>query len=67
MTLIVNPEVNIDSLNTQQVITIYTGINTNWKAVGGPDLAIVPLVKPTTSGTRILFDKYIMGGRPTSS
>jgi phosphate transport system substrate-binding protein len=62
MTLIVNPEVNITSLNTQQVINIYTGLITNWRDVGGPNLAIVPLVKPTTSGTRALFDKYIMGG-----
>jgi len=62
MTLIVNPEVNITSLNTQQVINIYTGVTTNWKDVGGPNLAIVPLVKPTTSGTRALFDKYLMGG-----
>ncbi len=62
MTLIINPEVNITSLNTQQVINIYTGITTNWKDVGGPNVAIVPLVKPTTSGTRALFDKYLMGG-----
>ncbi len=62
MTLIVNPEVNITSLNTQQVINIYTGVTTNWKDVGGPNVAIVPLVKPMTSGTRALFDKYLMGG-----
>ncbi len=62
MTLIVNPQVNITALNTQQVINIYTGVTTNWKDVGGPDLAIIPLVKPTTSGTRALFDKYVMGG-----
>jgi phosphate transport system substrate-binding protein len=62
MTLIINPAVNIASLNTQQVMNIYTGVTTNWRDVGGPNLAIVPLVKPTTSGTRALFDKYIMGG-----
>ena len=61
MTLIVNPDVNITSLNTQQVINIYTGVTTNWKDVGGPDLPIVPLVKPATSGTRALFDKYVLG------
>ncbi len=61
MTLIVNPDVNITLLNTQQVINIYTGVTTNWKDVGGPDLPIVPLVKPTTSGTRALFDKYVLG------
>ncbi len=61
MTLIVNPDVNITSLNAQQVINIYTGITTNWKDVGGPDLPIVPLVRPTISGTRALFDKYVLG------
>ena len=62
MTLIVNPEVNITALNTQQIINIYTGVTTNWKDVGGPNLTIVALVKPSTSGTRALFDKYVMGG-----
>lgn len=61
-TLIINPAVNISSLNTQQVINIFAGATTNWKEVGGPDLAISPVIRPTTSGTRALFDKYIMGG-----
>ncbi len=61
MTMIVNPEVNITALNTQQIINIYTGVITNWRDVGGPNLPIVPLVKPTTSGTRALFDKYVLG------
>jgi phosphate transport system substrate-binding protein len=61
MAMIVNPEVNIAALNTQQVIEIYTGVITNWRDVGGPNLPIVPLVKPTTSGTRALFDKYVLG------
>ena len=61
MTIIVNPEVNITSLNTQQVINIYAGVTTNWRDVGGPNLPIVPLVKPATSGTRALFDKYVLG------
>jgi phosphate transport system substrate-binding protein len=61
-TLIINPAVNISSLNTQQVINIFTGATTNWKEVGGPDLAISPVTRSTSSGTRVLFDKYIMGG-----
>lgn len=61
MTIIVNAEVNITSLNTQQVINIFTGVTTNWKDVGGPDLPIVPLVKPSVSGTRALFEKYVLG------
>jgi phosphate transport system substrate-binding protein len=61
-TLMTNPAVNISSLNTQQVINIFTGITTNWKEVGGPDLTITPIIRPTTSGTRALFDKYVIGG-----
>jgi len=61
-TLMVNPQVNITSLNTQQVINIFTGVTNNWKEVGGPDLAITPVMRPTTSGTRALFDKYVLGG-----
>jgi phosphate transport system substrate-binding protein len=61
MTIIVNPDVNITSLSTQQVINIYTGITKNWQDVGGPNLPIVPLVKPSASGTRALFDKYVLG------
>ncbi len=61
-TLIVNPAVNISSLNTQQVVNIFTGATTNWKEVGGPDLAISPVIRPTNSGTRTLFDKYVLGG-----
>src|SRR5206468_2561828 len=41
-TLMINPEVNITSLNTQQVIDIFTGATTNWREVGGPNLAITP-------------------------
>jgi phosphate transport system substrate-binding protein len=61
MTLIVNPDVHITSLSTQQVINIYTGVTKNWQDVGGPNLPIVPLVKPSASGTRALFDKYVLG------
>ena len=31
--------------------------------MGGPDLPIVPVVRPATSGTRATFRKYILGGR----
>ncbi|MBO0779593.1 MAG: substrate-binding domain-containing protein, partial [Ktedonobacteraceae bacterium] len=35
----------------------------NWKEVGGPDLAIVPMVRPANSGTRATFRKYVLEGR----
>jgi phosphate transport system substrate-binding protein len=63
-TMILNSKVvGISSLTTQQIIDIYTGTITNWSKVGGPNLAILPIVRPDTSGTRATFRKYILGGR----
>jgi phosphate transport system substrate-binding protein len=62
--MVVNPDVQVGQLSTAQIINIYsTGQITNWKQVGGPDLPIVPVVRPSTSGTRATFRKYILGGR----
>jgi phosphate transport system substrate-binding protein len=62
--MVVNPDVTVRSLTQDQIIKIYsTGEITNWKQVGGPDLAIVPIVRPATSGTRATFRKYILEGR----
>lgn len=60
---IVNPKVTVDSLTTQQLVDIFTGKVTNWKAVGGQDQAIVILQRPASSGTRATFKKYALGGK----
>ncbi len=62
--MITNLDVNVKSLTTQQIIDIYsTGSIHNWEQVGGPNLAIVPVIRPATSGTRATFRKYVLGGR----
>jgi phosphate transport system substrate-binding protein len=61
-TLIVDPQITLTSLSTQQIIDIFTGKTTNWKSVGGPDVAIATVIRPSTSGTRALFRKYVLGG-----
>nr|BBH93810.1 phosphate-binding protein [Thermogemmatispora argillosa] len=62
--MVVNPDVTVASLTRQQIIDIFsTGRINNWSQVGGPDLPIVPVVRPQTSGTRDTFRKYILGGR----
>jgi phosphate transport system substrate-binding protein len=62
--MVVNRDVTVTQLSTEQIISIYsTGQITNWKQIGGPDLPIVPVVRPVTSGTRATFRKYILGGR----
>jgi phosphate transport system substrate-binding protein len=62
--MIINPDVPLKALTSQQIIDIFsTGKIRNWSQLGGPDLNIVPVVRPTTSGTRATFRKYVLGGR----
>lgn len=62
--VIVNPAIPITSLTQEQIIDIFsTGKLNNWQQVGGPDLPIVPVVRPATSGTRDTFRKYVLQGR----
>jgi phosphate transport system substrate-binding protein len=51
----------ITNLTTQQNIDVWTGKVTNWKAVGGPDLPIVLIFRPSSSGTRSTFKKLVLG------
>lgn len=44
----VNAGVPVTDLSHRQVCDIYTGKVTNWKGLGGPDLAIAPRTRPDT-------------------
>ncbi len=57
----------ITNLTTDQLIKIWTGVTTNWKDVGGPDLPIVLILRPTSSGTRSTFKKIVLGGASEAS
>lgn len=65
--VIVNKGVGVTNLTTAQVKQIYSGQATNWKQVGGPDLPIVVVSRPASSGTRATFQKYVLGGPETIS
>jgi phosphate transport system substrate-binding protein len=52
----------VTNLTTQQNIDIWTGVDTNWKQVGGPDLPIVLIFRPASSGTRSTFKSLVLGG-----
>ena len=52
----------VTNLTTQQNIDIWTGTVTNWSAVGGPNLPIVLIFRPQSSGTRATFLKLVLGG-----
>ncbi|HMM20550.1 MAG TPA: phosphate ABC transporter substrate-binding protein [Selenomonadales bacterium] len=59
---IANKKVTVDNLTHQQLIDIFTGKITNWKDVGGPDLKVVIVNRPASSGTRFTFQKYALKG-----
>ncbi len=60
--LVVNSKVTgVTSLTTAQLKQIYSGQVKNWSQVGGPDLSIVVVSRPTSSGTRATFQKYVLG------
>ena len=52
----------VTNLTTQQEKDIWTGTDTNWNQVGGPDLPIVLIFRPASSGTRATFKKLVLGG-----
>ena len=51
----------ITNLTTQQNVDVWTGKDTNWNQVGGPDLPIVLIFRPSSSGTRSTFKKLVLG------
>jgi phosphate transport system substrate-binding protein len=60
--VIVNAQIGVTGLTTAQIQGIYAGTYTNWKQVGGPDMKIVVVSRPASSGTRATFQQYILGG-----
>ena len=61
--MVVNTGVTgVTGVTTQQATDIWTGKVTNWKDVGGPDQAIVLIIRPASSGTRATFKKIVLGG-----
>lgn len=61
--LIVNNDVPVQNLTTAQIQQVYTGQVMNWNQVGGPDLPIVVVSRPATSGTRATFKQYVLNGQ----
>jgi len=64
----VHPDLEVPGLSVGQLRDIYSGKITNWKEVGGPDLAIIPYSKsPHASGTANYFTRNILNEKHITS
>ena len=61
----VNPNLNLPGLTVAQLQDIYTGKITDWRQVGGPNLAIIPYTRrPEEGGTVEFFVDTVLAGEP---
>ncbi len=58
--IVLHPSNPVADLTKAQVTKIYKGEITNWKQVGGPDLAIVAISRDTSSGTYESFHELVI-------
>lgn len=59
--VIVNPKAGVTNLTSRQVHDIFAGKVTNWSSVGGADVPVTLVERKPGSGTRLSFDKVMMG------
>jgi phosphate transport system substrate-binding protein len=65
--VVVNAGNPIGNLTPAQVRDIFTGVVTNWNAVGGPDAPIHLFIRDPISGTYIGFKELAMENKPYAS
>lgn len=58
--VVVHPSNPVKNLTTEQIQKIYTGEIKNWSQLGGPNKAIVPYTRDSSSGTYETFHKLAM-------
>ena len=67
LAIIVHPSNPIQGLTVQQIRDMYLGTITNWKQLGGPNVAIVLISRDTNSGTYESFEGLVMNKEKISN
>jgi len=62
LVFVVNASNPVESLTLEQLRGIYTRKITNWSAVGGDDIEIVPFQRNAEAGSQVLMEKLVMDG-----
>lgn len=60
--VVAHPGIGVKNLTKQQIADIFSGKVTNWKQVGGTDEKLIIINRTRGSGTRVVFEKTLMGG-----
>ncbi|MCW3132934.1 MAG: phosphate ABC transporter substrate-binding protein PstS family protein [Methanophagales archaeon] len=58
--IVVHPSNGVSELTMEQASKIFSGEITNWREVGGADEAIRVITREEGSGTREVFEKFVM-------
>jgi phosphate transport system substrate-binding protein len=65
--VIVSPTAGVTNLTKQQIVDVFSGKDTNWSQAGGANVPITLVERKPGSGTRLSFDKILMGGTAESA
>lgn len=63
LVFIVHESNPVKSLTVAQLSDLFTGVVTNWKDVGGPDLAVEVVSNQFSSGQRAVLEDRVTGGK----
>ena len=62
LSVYLNPANPVRDLSMQQLRGLFTGDVRSWQQVGGPELEVLPVIRPPTSGTHHFFRQHVLRG-----